>query len=213
MNRAPVPSIVIDRRKSAAQAHGPRGKWPVVARKVSAVDAVCLHQTACMLGERPGRWDSTGAHLGILLSGAIVWLHDWTKRVAHGNSFNASSVGIEVDGLFAGVAGDLSTVWDNPATPAREQPQSPTDAQIAALHTAIRWICDDLEAMGGKLKRIVAHRQSSPSRRNDPGSEIWQGAALPLIEELGLTDGGPGYTSGGLPIPEAWDPSRAGIKY
>lgn len=175
---------------------------------------VTLHQTACVLGEREQRWANVGAHVGITRGGKILWLHDLDALVVHGNGFNTQCVGIEIDGLYAGVEGDASTVWDDPDTRTRDVGLAPSPVQLEAARQAVRWIAATIAAGGSKLHALVAHRQAVDSRRNDPGSAIWKAVALPLIAELGLTDGGPGFKIGtGYAIPEAWDPSRTGIKY
>lgn len=202
----PAPSGVIDRRATAAQSHhGAR----VRSRGWAKVTGITLHQTACVLGERPQRWDSVGAHIGITRRGQVIWLHGFDRIVAHGNGFNAQTVGIEIDGLYAGVEGNPRTVWDDPSTPAREQGMVLTPEAAEATRQAIRWIIDDVEGRGGDVRALVAHRQSSGARRNDPGSAIWQAVALPMMRELGLSDGGPGFAIGdGRPVPVEWDPSR-----
>lgn len=208
------PSLLVDRRDTAAQAHGPHGAWKVGRRPWSKVTGICLHQTACMLGERDERWDSVGAHLGITRSGKVIWLHDFDSVVAHGNGWNAQTVGIEIDGLYAGIEGDVSTVWDNPDTPSREQGMVLTSEAADAARQTIRWICRRVHAHGGRVRALVAHRQSSGTRRNDPGSAIWQAVALPMHAELGLSDGGIGFhLDDGRAIPEAWDPRCIGVRY
>jgi len=209
-----MPAGLVDRRDFAAQAHGPKAEWKVYGRPWEKTTGVCLHQTACVLGERVERWDTVGAHLGITRSGKILWLHSLDTVVAAANGWNAQTISIEVDGLFAGVEGDPKTVWDDPTTPIREVEMVPTTEQLAALADAIRWIGSEIAHHGGRLHALVAHRQSSSDRKNDPGSAIWKGVAIPLMAELGLTDGGPGFRLGdGSPIPEAWDASRIGIRY
>jgi hypothetical protein len=84
---------VIDRRKYAAQGHGPGQRWRTSARSWSKVTGLCLHQTACVLGERVERWDSVGSHVGITRAGQEFWLHDFDRIVAHGNGWNARTVG------------------------------------------------------------------------------------------------------------------------
>jgi hypothetical protein len=183
-------------------------------RPWSKVTGICLHQTACMMGERPERYENTGAHVVITRSGKVIWLHDLDSLVIHGHGWNAQTVGFEIDGLFAGVEGDPKTVWDDPSTERHETGTTPTPAQLEAVRAAIRWVCHEVADKGGKVTALVAHRQSSDTRRNDPGSAIWKAVALPMHAELGLSDGGPGFKIGnGRPIPEAWDPSRVGIKY
>lgn len=214
--RVPIagpPPNLHDRRKYAIQAHGPKREWKVRSRPWRKVTGICLHQTACLLGTRPERWDTVGAHVGILRDGSIVWLHGFDREVAHGNGWNAQTVGIEVDGLFAGDENDPETVWDDPSTTHREQGMQPTAAQLDALKQVIRWIVGEVAENGGDVRALVAHRQSSKARRNDPGSAIWMGGALPMMTELGLSDGGVGFVLGGYPIPEVWDARCKGIKY
>ncbi len=177
------------------------------------VTGITLHQTACVLGERPQRWANVGAHVGITRGGQRLWLHDFDVQVVHGNLWNEQCVGIEMDGLYAGVEGDASTVWDDPSTKQREVGMTPTPELIACALDTVRWICRRVAEHGGHVRALVAHRQSSRSRRNDPGSALWQAVALPLHAELGLSDGGVGFTLGGYAIPEAWDPRCVGIKY
>ena len=200
---------LVDRRKYAIQAHGPEREWKVYGRAWSKVTGICLHQTACLLGERPERWDSVGAHLGVTRAGKLIWLHGFDRVVAHGNGWNAGTVGIEVDGLYAGIEGDLSTVWDDPSTKVREQPMKLTPEAAGALRAAIEWIVDTVSERGGNVRALVAHRQSSESRRSDPGEAIWK-AAAPIAKRLGLSDGGPGFKIGdGRPVPREWDPTRS----
>lgn len=203
-----------DRRSTAAQSHG-GGQWPVTDRPITNVTGICLHQTACNLGERVERYDTVGAHLAVTRAGKVIWLHDWDRRVCHGNGWNNGTVGIEIDGLYAGVEGDPSTVWDDPSTPTREQGMVLTAETINAVKAAIRWIKADVERASGKVvNALVAHRQSSASRRNDPGSAIWKQIALPLHAELHMSDGGIGFKlDDGYPIPEAWDPRCTGQRY
>lgn len=210
---APLANL-IDRRGTAAQAHGPKGAWKVGRRSWAKTTGICLHQTACVLGERPARWDTVGCHVGITRNGKIIWLHDFDRVVAHGNGWNAQTVGIEIDGLFAGVEGNASTVWNDPDTATQEVAMQLTAEQVIAARDAIRWIHHEVAKNGGKLTALVAHRQSSKSRRNDPGSEVWEQIALPMQNELGLSDGGAGFKiDDGRPIPEAWNPKYKRVLY
>lgn len=203
----PEPTSLVDRRlrSLASQRHG--------ARSWAKVTGICLHQTACVLGERVARWDTVGAHLGVTRAGRAIWLHDFDVVVWHGNAWNAQTVGIEIDGLYEGVLGRADTLWDDPDTAGREQATPLTVEAVTTAHEMIRWICSVVALHGGEIKALVAHRQSSKNRRNDPGSEIWQRVALPMHAELGLSDGGAGFAVGGYPVPGEWDPSRKGWDY
>ncbi len=204
------PARLVDLRKTAAQSHH---GYATRGRPWTTVTGITLHQTACVLGERPSRWNTVGAHYGVTRSGQVMWLHDPDRIVIHGNGWNTRCVGIEIDGLYAGVDGDPKTVWNDPSTPQREQGQVLTmEAQLATCEL-IRWITSEVAKHGGEVTKLVAHRQSSKSRRDDPGSAIWRGIALPMSAELGLDDGGDGFEIGGYPIPVEWDPTRTRWKY
>jgi N-acetyl-anhydromuramyl-L-alanine amidase AmpD len=196
-----------DLRSIAAQAQiGGRRPW-------QQVTGITLHQTACVLGERPQRWGTVVAHMGVTRAGQVLWIHDFEKIVWHGNGFNDTTIGIEMDGTYAGIEGDLRTFWRPADEPAR-QPQTPTLELIEAAKATVRWICKEVALHGGRITKLVAHRQSSKDRESDPGSALWQRVAMPLHTELGLDDGGPGFKLGtGLLIPEAWNSSRTGVKY
>lgn len=197
----PKPGTIYDRRDTASREHtGPTRPW-------SRITGICLHQTACVLGEKPERWDSVGAHIGITRAGRVMWLHDFDRLVWHGNGWNAQTVGIEIDGLFAGLDGVPATVWGD------GKASKVTDAQITAAHQVIRWVHSEVVQHGGELTALVAHRQSSKSRRSDPGEAIWRHVALPMHAELGLSDGGAGFEIGGYAVPEAWDPRCKGVRY
>ena len=191
-------------------------------RPWTQVRGITLHQTACVMGERIARWDTLGAHFGIPRSGRILRMCDLNRIVYHGNGWNNRCVGIEVDGLFAGQEDDpdtaqdesLRSTWDDPTTPTREMPMQPTPQQLVAVRQLVRWIMIETARNGGAIKYLVAHRQASGSRRNDPGECIWKPVALPLIAELGLDDAGDGFKlDDGYPIPTCWNPAYAGVPY
>lgn len=197
-----------DRTRTASKQH-----VRTLPRLWRSVTGICLHQTACLLGERPARWDTVGAHVGVTRGGKVLKLHEFNRVVYHGNGWNNGTVGIEIDGLYAGVEGRPETVWDDPGTTIREQGMELTPEAIVAARAAIRWICYEVAQHGGRIKALVAHRQASKNRRNDPGSAIWQEIAIPLHKELGLSEGGFGFTLGnGLPIPYDWNPD-SGYRY
>lgn len=195
-------------------------------RKLKDIKGVTLHQTACVIGEKQTRWHNVACHIAITREGKIIYNNDFIKKVWHGNGFNNKTLGIEIDGHFAGLeaqndAGewvpDMKSYW-RPKNSDR-QPVTITDAQIEACKEAIRWAKRVIDGAGGDFKYILAHRQSSPSRVSDPGEKTWKLVAVPLMEELGMEDGGPDYyitdskKRPGKPIPEAWNPEHEGVKY
>ncbi len=79
---------------------------------------------------------------------------------------------------------------------------------VAVAQQTIRWICDQVPG----VRVIVAHRQASADRRNDPGEAIWKRIASPARAELGLVTPDAFTLGDGLPIPSAWD-ERAKARY
>jgi len=196
-------------------------------RPISMLKGVTLHQTATVLGENPERWDNVACHFAITRSGKIIYVNDITKRVSHGNGFNSYTVGIEIDGHFAGLESlndkgewviDEKTYWRPKKLPNRV-PLSVTQAQADACKALIRWLKRYVDGNGGLFEYVLAHRQSSIMRISDPGQKCWQLIAVPLLEE-GFKDGGPDFYildhtgRAGYPLCEDWDPKRhAGVKY
>jgi N-acetyl-anhydromuramyl-L-alanine amidase AmpD len=191
-------------------------------RKLAEITGATLHQTACVLGENEDRWKGVACHFGITRSGKIIYNTDLIKKVWHGNGFNSKTIGIEIDGHFAGLEtldaeGNwnpvLSSYWRPKSAPNR-MPLSITDAQVEACKELIRWLKRLIDAAGGNFEFILAHRQSSASRVSDPGEKTWKLVAVPLLEELNMSDGGDDYYildskgKAGKPIPSNWDRKR-----
>jgi hypothetical protein len=202
-----LPSGLFD----ATGAH--EGKHRIRRRRWQDITGITLHQTATVIGDHLGRWPNVPIHLGVTRIG-VAWLLnglDWVTY--HGNSFNSHDVGIEIDGHFSGIEGQPKTHW-NPASLPNRAPLTPLEVQLQTARNVVRWVCEEVERHGGKVLYIHAHRQSSASRQSDPGSKVWQEVGLWAQRELGLSDGGPGHVvDSGLPIPEAWDSTRVGVKY
>lgn len=207
------PEWLVDRRAHASRAQdkGPRGG----AWAWGQVRGIMLHQTAAAMGERLERYDGIGAHFVVLRSGKALWMHGLERIVWHGNGGNAQCVGIEFDGFYEGVQGNAATLWQ-PSGESHRVPMRPTLEQLETGRRLVRHVVELVVAHGGRVYSIFAHRQASGSRQSDPGSEIWQAVGIPTRDALKLSDGGPRFTfpsGGGLPIPEAWDASRVGVRY
>lgn len=199
--------------RDETQTH-PGLQWrPRATRPWTQITGITLHQTAVLLGEEPTRWHSLSAHLGVTRAGVVIQVCPFDRTVWHGNGFNATDIGIEIDGYFEGVEGLRNTLW-NPLTDRTRRPLTPTQEQIEATRQAIRQLCAIAERQGGKIQFIHAHRQSSRQRQSDPGSFLWRELGLWAQRELGLSDGGRGFKIGtGLAIPEAWDRNYQNIAY
>ncbi|NVB40329.1 N-acetylmuramoyl-L-alanine amidase [Pseudenhygromyxa sp. WMMC2535] len=161
------------------------------ARK-KPVDAVVLHQTGFSRGTDPSRYHNVTAHFVVLEDGAVVQLHPLTARLSASDGFNSRSVSIEFVGNFRSSRGQ----WWQPEKYGRN---TPTAEQIQAGRRLLRLLRD------GGLGYVFAHRQSSSSRGNDPGPEIWQGVGQWAVSSLGMSDGGAGFAIGdGAPLPDVW---------
>jgi N-acetyl-anhydromuramyl-L-alanine amidase AmpD len=192
----------------------PGAQWRTrKTRSWAQITGITLHQTAVLLGEEPSRWHGMNAHFGVTRAGRALYVCPVDRIVWHGNGFNSTDIGIELDGYFEGVEGLRNTLWSPPNERTR-RPLTPTQEQIETTRRLIRWLCDTTKANGGNLQFIHAHRQSSSLRQSDPGSFVWREVGVWAQRELGLSDGGRGFKIGtGLAIPEAWDRSRPGIAY
>lgn len=201
------------------------------ARPWGQVTSIVLHQTGCMLPNRPGGWTTLRAHIGILRTTqpTIVLCNPLNSYMWHANSFNRHSIGIEINGNFCGIEGDEKTWWKKGGgesikeaieykTKAKEgekrpthrtivRPWSVTDSQIVATRECIRWIMAEVSRHGGNITHIFAHRQASKNRIADPGSKVWRECGVWAQDNLGLSDGGPGFKQGsGYVIPAVWTP-------
>ena len=183
-------------------------------RTWSKVTAIVLHQTATQLGEKPARWRTVPIHFGVTRAGKTIQLYDLTEVCNHAGNFNRWTVGIEIDGWFAGVEGRPETLWQPKSPAAKRTPMNLPAAQADAAKACVKRITDTVAANGGKIKHIHPHRQSSIERQSDPGSLIWQTVGLWAQQKLNLSDGGKSYKiDDGRTIPEAWDSRYAGNQY
>lgn len=200
-------------------------------RAWDSITGITLHQTAtCFLkswtpDERAirraiARVQKIKAHFVILRCGHASYNAPLDRIMAHGHAFNRHDVGIEVDGYFAGVHGDLATFWRPKSRPER-QPMMSSPAQVESTRQVVRHIVEIVKKNGGEIKYIHAHRQTHRGKPSDPGQLIWQDVALWAQAEFGLTDGGADYyvphhrdkQPGGLsskagpgrPIPREWN--------
>jgi len=186
--------------------------------KITAIDTICLHQMAVKDSDDKGwhRWRRLAIHWVVTCGdyAKAYQLHDVDLRVPHGHGWNSRSVGFEFEGYFSGIGTEERYFWKPKSRPNRK-PMIPTEQQIEAGKAAIRLTVEQVSALGGEIKFIGAHRQSYGMKSSDPGSLIWQGVALPMIEELGLAEAPtlPHHKYPGKPIPEAWNPANKGVKY
>ena len=183
-------------------------------RTWAKVTAIVLHQTATQLGEKPARWRTVPIHFGVTRAGKIVQLYDLTEVCNHAGNFNGWTVGIEIDGWFAGVQGRPETLWQPKPPAAKRTPMDLPGVQADAAKACVEGIIDMVAANGGKITHIHPHRQSSNKRQSDPGSLIWQTVGLWAQQKFNLSDGGKSYKiDSGRTIPKEWDSRYVANQY
>lgn len=193
-----------------------------VVRDTSQVTGITIHQTAAPYGVADYQVRAAGGdrqlalarrslrvacHVMAYREGFIAWANELTHYVYHGNGFNAFELGIEVDGRFPGVKGGKT--WNG--RPATEV----TDKLVHAARAGIELLTIEGRKAGMPIEYIHAHRQSSATRRDDPGEELWQRVVLNFaVPVLGLITEPArtlkGRNGGGRPIPKEWDVSGVG---
>lgn len=164
-------------------------------RPAAQVKALVLHQMACCRNRKNAMTDylKIGSHFAILPDGRILQLHPELAMVWASNGFNHGSVAVEFAGNFPNTKGK----WWQGDKFGRDQV---TPAQLEAGRRLVRHLVAKIG-----LKTILAHRQSSASRENDPGPDIWYHVGQWAVDTLKLSDGGAGFKVGdGNAIPDLW---------
>jgi N-acetyl-anhydromuramyl-L-alanine amidase AmpD len=168
------------------------------SKRTALPDAVVLHQMALSRGDDLRRYKKVTAHFVIAPNGAVAQLHPLSARLSASHGFNGRSVAIE----FAGNLQSADGRWWRPEDYGRNYL---TPAQVETGRRLLRL----LSKLG--MRFVFGHRQSYADRGNDPGPEIWSQVGQWAIEQLGMSDGGPGYfIDSGHPIPDSWRSHGAG---
>lgn len=155
--------------------------------------ALVLHQMAFSRGSDVTKYDNVTSHYAILPDGALLRLHPDSAYLSASNGFNAGSVAVEFAGNFPNTKGKC---WEAKKFGCH----AVTAEQVRAGRCLVRHL---VKAIG--LTHVLAHRQSSNMRENDPGPDLWYNVGEWAIKTLGLKDGGPGFEVGsGNPIPDEW---------
>lgn len=199
----------------------------VVSRNVADVDTITLHQTAIEFGvskyairfakgdaelARARRALDVACHAMAFRKGFFVKSHNLLDYVNHAGRFNGRACGLEIEGLYPGLSDDpLTVAREDLLTTWRGEPTILTEDTVEASCNAIEWIVKGISDLGGKISRVVAHRQSSDARRSDPGQEIWERVAVEFCQnEMGLRLDLASPWSQGRPVPVQWDANGIG---
>jgi peptidoglycan hydrolase-like protein with peptidoglycan-binding domain len=173
-------------------------------RKEDIVDSIVLHHMAYNIGNNVNSYKKVGAHYIVTADGQIAQLYDDLDFLNASNGFNSRSVAIEFAGNFA----DYRYHWWKSSKLTIPDRCYLTPAQIRAG----RCLLATLKARHPSIKYLYAHRQSSKSRENDPGPDVWFNIGQWAIDNLNLTDRLPRtHIANGQPISEIWRMKRPAI--
>lgn len=193
-------------------------KDKVVKRGVKSISGITIHQTAVEFGVaayqvEQARGDfqlalarrslGVACHMMAFRNGIFAWAAPLDWYVFHGNKFNPTDIGLEIEGNYPGVIGGKT--WNG------KKASKVTDSIVLSACNALELIVTQGRSMGMPIKYIHAHRQSSATRRADPGEEIWKKVVLGFaVPYLGLETQPELVLSNGRPIPKEWDPDGVG---
>ncbi len=174
----------------------------VRTRDPSKVYAVVLHQMGFSRGNDPRKYRRVTGHYVILPDGGIYQLYAPSVRLPAANGFNSGSVSVEFAGNFPSRARSTNpNHWWFPS--GRKGDPKYMNQVTTAQVQAGRFLLRHLQGQG--YTHVLAHRQSSGQRGNDPGPDLWGGVGEYGVRDLGLSDGGPDFAVGsGKPIRQGW---------
>jgi hypothetical protein len=182
----------------------------VFCRPLNSIDGIVVHQTATPFGvtaaaikaangdaqlAKHRRALGVAAHMTVFTTGIAVLAHPLDWYVYHGNGLNARSLGMEIEGLFPGLQGKQELF---------------TGVLQSAAQDGLEYLVRKGRERGMPIKWIWAHRQSSMTRADDPGEEIWRKLVLEFaVSRLGLAPQHD-FVTGGRVIPPEWRMVRTG---
>lgn len=208
-----------------------------VVRDPKDVTGVVIHQTAVRYGLSDDqllassgdrrlafarRGLNVACHAIAFREGLFAAVRPLEHYVLHGNGFNGYTLGLEIDGLYAGLLDDPETIpiREDLATIPKGRMADEINATIlAAAKAALFWLVTEGARVGMNIRDVYAHRQSSGTRRADPGEGWWVHLVLDYaVRELGLRTHPEvwlpsrlkGRPNNGRPIPREWDPAGVG---
>jgi N-acetyl-anhydromuramyl-L-alanine amidase AmpD len=174
-------------------------------RTPNAVYDVVWHQADVEMGEKARRFVNSSAHFFVTSAGQIFQLHDIEWLTFHAHALNETTIGIEIEGMFAGVEGDTSNAsWPQYHKVLGRKPQQLTEAQIEAAKELARYLKAYITSRGGSLRNYYAHRQGSNTRDRDPGQLIWKKIVQPSALETGCVMPIGEVFGKGKTIPKEW---------
>jgi N-acetyl-anhydromuramyl-L-alanine amidase AmpD len=169
--------------------------------------ALVLHHMAVKSPDEHGNYSNpkkylgVGAHFCIMFDGRIIQLHPISRMLWHANGTSPNSVGVEFEGNFADINGNWWYERDKKTKKIISRNEDrPTSAQYESGRFLLKYLKYVMD-----IKHVLAHRQSSGDRDNDPGPDVWFNVGEWGLVNLSLSDGGKSFKVGtGNPIPNAW---------
>lgn len=191
-----------------------------VLRAPRTVTGITLHQTGTPFGvsqqqinaadgdadlARQRRSLKVACHSMAWRKGYVVWTNNLDRYIYHGNGQNSATLGIEVEGRYAGLESKREkTTWGGEA-------QDLTKEVIMAGRAAVRLMVEEGRKLGMPIEYIYAHRQSSATRVSDPGEALWKAIVVEYAVPVLKLKTDPGRTWGdGKTVPTEWDPDGVG---
>lgn len=196
-------------------------KGRTVKRDPGVVTGIVLHQTAVKFGvadyqirqaggdrseAKRRRSLNVAGHAVVFRAGWVCLAHPVLSYVHHAGPLNTTTVGLEVEGVYPGLLDDpnttpredLLTLWKH------KKPDKLDAITIAAARRAVVELKEQVAKAGGHLRYIYAHRQSSWSRRSDPGEALWKEVGEWAVSTLGMKALRDQTFGTGKPIPKEW---------
>lgn len=137
--------------------------------------------------------DPQGSHGPLLvLAAPLLW------HMNHGNGLNGESLGLETDGLYPGITGQPRTVWGN------KTPTPYMESTLLGARAGVHMLYEKGVEEGCPIEFFWAHRQSSATRRSDPGEWLWRNVAFWARDNLKLKLQPDAKWGTGAPIPTEW---------
>lgn len=143
------------------------------------------------------RADPDGAHGPLIAIAAPLLVH-----VNGGNGCNPVAINCEVDGLYRGLVKHAH----------RPRGEALSEETALAACAMLRWIVEHAALERIDLRYLWAHRQSSATRRGDPGEEAWRYIADWARRELGLAWQPERTWGDGRPLAREWG-APGGVAY
>jgi len=188
-----------------------------VMRGSGEITGVTLHQMACTYGvsaqqvkaaggnksmARANRMMNIPAHACAMSTELGVVVHSpLAAFLHHAHAFNDDTLGLEVEGLYAGVKDVRSTMWN------ADEVAYLSNTAILSARAALKYLVEEGRDLGMPIQWLYAHRQTYGDKTGDPGSEIWQYVGLDYgVKVLGLKVRNDHTRRDGNPIPKDWDP-------